>query len=141
MFAGYGISPVGYLNDSGEFYPIHAVSSKGWNNQLLSFNPSSQEWTNPKSTGAIPSPRHNHAVTIVGRNVWLYGGGRFGVVFDELYKLNMSSLIWTQIQTGNRKPQDLELCTLTLTGTTETKLVLHGGASADTVYNYCMGGV
>ena len=133
VFAGYGLSPVGYLNDSGEFY--HAISNHmhGWNNQLLSFDPSSQEWTNPKSTGAIPSPRLNYAVTTVGRNVWLHGGCGRGVVFDELYKLNMSSLIWTQIQTINPKPQVLSACTLT--GTTETKLVLHGGCNLDIISN------
>ena len=110
-----------------------AFSNHGWNNQLLSFDPSSQEWKNPTSTGAIPSPRHSYAVTIVGHNVWLYGGDGRRVVFDDLYKLNMSALLWTQIQTGNPKPQVLELCTLT--GTTETKLVLHGGCNAHRVSN------
>ena len=68
VFGGCGPSPSGYLNDSGEY-------AHGWNNQILSFDTSSQEWINPKSSGAIPSPRDKYATTVVSHNVWLYGGG------------------------------------------------------------------
>ena len=120
VFGGCGPSPVGYLNDNGEYY-------HQWNNQLLSFDPSSRKWTNPKSSGAIPSPRANGAAIIVSHNVWFYGGfDGNNVVFDELYKLNMPSLIWTMIQTVSPKPPRCYGCTLI--GTSQTKLVLHGGA-------------
>ena len=50
-------------------------------------------------------------------------------VIDELYELNMSSLIWTQIQTGHPKPQWREASTLN--GTSGSHLVLHGGYDAE----------
>ena len=121
VFAGYGPSTVGYLNDNGEY-------ASRFNNQLLSFNPSSQEWTNPKSYGAIPSPRDNYAAAIVSHNVWFYGGARVTAIFDELYELNMLDLIWTQIQTGHPKPQSRAISTLN--GVSGSKLVLHGGHDA-----------
>ena len=121
VFGGYGPSPFGYLNDSGEY-------AHGWTNQLLSFDTSSQEWTNPKSSGSIPSSRCSYASTIVSHNVWLYGGEGVTAIIDELYELNMSSLIWTQIQTGHPKPQ--WHAGTTLNGTSGSKLVLHGGYDA-----------
>ena len=123
VFGGHSSSPIGYLNENGKY--CHMWDNHGFNNQLLSFDPSNQEWTNPKSFGAIPNPRENYAATKVKHNVWLYGGCGGSVVFGDLYKLNMSSLIWTQIETGNPKPKRRFSCTLTKTS--ETKLVLHGG--------------
>ena len=127
VFGGSGPLSGGHLNDCGEYY-YYFPTNHGWNNQLLSFYPSSQEWTNPKSSGAIPSPRTQCAVTIVNHNVWLYGGSN-ETLFEELYKLNMPSLIWTQIQTVSPKPSMCYACTLS--GTSETNLVLHEGVGAN----------
>ena len=116
----------GYLNDSREYF--HIWNNHGWNNQLLSFDPSSQEWANPKCSRAIPSPCNKCAVTIVSHNVWFYGGlGASSTVCDGLYKLNMPSLIWTHIQTGDPKPSRCYGCALS--GTSETNLVLHEGTT------------
>ena len=80
-FGGYGSSPVGYLNNNGDF-----VDNS--NNQLLCFNPSFNEWTNPKCSGSVPTPRSNHATAISEHTVWLYGGQDMDLTnspFDELF--------------------------------------------------------
>ena len=97
IFGTYGPPISSYLNDHGEYRP--EAFGYGFNNQLLQFNPISKEWTNPKSYGAVPAPSLWCSTTATLHKVWLYqdtGGRR--VLFDELYELNMNSLVWTHIQ-------------------------------------------
>ena len=119
IFGGYGCSPDGFINNYGDF--VH-----GHNNQLLYFNPSRKEWTNPQCYGMIPEPREAHATTIVQDKVSLYGGSNsYDECFDDLYALSMDSLTWTLIQTSPLKPQKREQCSLSAIA--EDKLLLHGG--------------
>ena len=125
IFGGSGLSPVGYLNDWGDFN-----ASTCSNNQLLCFNPSCNEWTNPQCTGSVPSPRNCCASAIMRHKVWLYGGdiGYYNPC-DDLLELNMHCLSWTQIRVTHvyePKPQELYCCTLNVIS--DNTLVLHGGA-------------
>ena len=122
-FGGFGPSIDGYLNDNNEY--LWSNNDTGYNNQLLSFNPSSKEWLNLTSSGSIPSPRAGCALAITRNKVWLHGGNNYGTVFDELYEFNMSSLIWTHVQTANTKPQGRS--SGSLNAITHDQLLLHGG--------------
>ena len=95
------------------------------NNQLLLFNPVSKEWTNPKCFGEVPVPRHQHTTTAMGHKVWLYGGSSHRNTLDDVYELDMISLTWTQIQTGQPRPRFRDRTSLT--ALTARQLVLHGG--------------
>ena len=119
---GRGKSPVGYLNDCGNF-----DTSTRNNNQLLCFNPSCNEWTSLRCTGSVPSPRSCCASAIMRHKVWLYGGdiGRHEGT-DELLELNMHLRTWTQIQIHEPKPQALYCFSLNVLS--DNTLVLHGGA-------------
>ena len=124
-FGGAGPSLVDYLNDHGDF--------DGWdygnNNQLLCFDPLSENWRNPQTFGAEPEPRAHHATTVILDKVWLYGGNNTldDHICDELFHLDMTSLTWTEIQIGGLKPPCRDNCSLTTI--TEHHLVLHGGQS------------
>ena len=63
VFGSYGPSSAGYLNGNGSF-------SHGYNNQLLSFNPSIGEWKDWKCFGSVPTPRTGHAMTIIKDKAW-----------------------------------------------------------------------
>ena len=120
-FGGVGKSPNGYLVEHGQFN-----LNRRDNNQLLCFDPSKQDWTDVKSSGTIPDARSVHSTTITGEKVWLYGGYVAFRESDDLYQLNLSSLVWTQIKTcGQLKPQRNFLCSLTVV--TDTQLILYGG--------------
>ena len=85
-------------------------------------------WTNPQCFGDVPSPRLDHASTIIKHKVWLFGG--FNVNFtmhDDIFELNMHSLTWTQIQTVEPRPQARQWCTLSALN--NNQLVLYGGDS------------
>ena len=117
-FGGQGEPINNYLNEHGDFSLL-------CNNQLLHFNPVNNEWTNLKCCGTVPSPRAHHATAAIEDKCWLYGGSNFSIHNDDLFELNMHSLIWTQIQTTVPKPSGIYGCTLSVIR--NNQLVLHNG--------------
>ena len=111
-FGGSGPSLLDYRNEYGDFVPWEILS-----NQLFHFNPVSNEWTNLKCFGTVPSPRSHHATTSLGNKAWLYGGAIMDIHYDidDLYELDMCSVTWTQIQTTTPKPPRLSACSLNVT--------------------------
>ena len=121
IFGGEGRYHDGFLNVHGDF-------TNGVTNQLLYFDPSSEEWQNPECFGDIPNPVHGHATAILRNKVWIFGGYEKHWKpdgFDYLYELDMNSLTWINIQTG--EPRPLRRKYGSLTAATDTQLVLHGG--------------
>ena len=128
IFGGFGFSITPFLNKHGDF-------RAGYNNQLLCYDPRHEMWTNPPCSGAVPSPRMSHATTIIGHNVWLYGGIEFHSQRQELadfYVMNMESYVWVQIETMSPNPGPR--CLLSLTAATGNQIVLHGGEEDGRVF-------
>ena len=140
IFGGWGLSPVGYLNDYGDFHGEFAASGSfgrfGVNNQLLSYDPSKRSWMNMECSGEIPSPRKYASLAKINYKVWLFGGMTSLGPDDELYELNMYRLVWTHIHTGTPKPriftetfQDPMIGSISLLApVTANQLVLHGNS-------------
>ena len=122
MFGGLIANVDWGLHDHGEF-------DGPYNNQLLQCNTVSEEWTNPKCNGAVPKPRWAHSTTVVGDNVWLFGGESNFAVFDDLHQLNMCTFTWTEIQIRHTRPLGRHLSTLN--AITDSQLVLHAGVSPE----------
>ena len=119
-FGGEGpLPPQSYLNDSGYVVGVTVFT----NNQLLSYDPSTNKWTNPQCFGEVPSPRSDHSSTIIREKVFLLGGydGKLGFL-DDFLQLSMYSLTWTRIQTDQHCPVASWNCTLTATA--DNQLVL-----------------
>ena len=132
IFGGHGPSQEGYLNDYGDYDGLT-------NNQLLQFDFTVKKWSNMKCSGTIPAPRTQPATTIIGDSLFLFGGSqlrrrsRLPPDFYELYQLDMLSLTWTQIQTGEPKPRGLTFCSFN--ALTANMLVLHGGKISDHLFS------
>ena len=112
-----------YLNNYGDYSFLEFE-----NNQILCFDPSCTEWTNPQSFGDIPAPRSCHSTAIIRDKAWLYGG--FNVhsePFGELHELDMHSLTWTMIENCDVQPFYQNFCTLT--AITDNQLVMNYGIS------------
>ena len=126
IFGGNGSLGDGFLNDNGDFTQADA------NNQLMCFNPSCGEWTNPECTGNIPEPRTGHSSAILRDTLWLFGETNeiiFPQRFDDLYQLNMYSLIFTKMDAKDPKPSGSTLESLTVIS--DRQLLLYGTFKAD----------
>ena len=136
IFGGFGKSPAGYLNDHGEFA---GRLSFGSNNQLFSYDPSTQTFTNMDCSGEVPSPRYCASSAVIKHKVWLYGGISTLHQDNKLYELNMHCMAWTHIHTATPRPHistsPLFARTATTTSllapVTTTQLVLHGHSRDD----------
>ena len=127
-FGGCALPPVfREWNDHGDFVNFCT-------NQLLCFNPQSKQWTNPKCYGLVPAPREKHATTSFGDKVWLFGGKKRRVIFDDLFELDMCTLMWTQIQVDLPKPKGRYFCSLS--ALSNSRIILHGGRNSQNVF--CM---
>ena len=123
-FGGSGPPQEGYLNYHGDFANNAFSMEIVRNNQLLCFDINSDKWINPQCYGDVPSPRWGHASAIIKNKVWLIGGFEtMKYADDDIFELSMYSLTWSRIQTGNNRPQESNLHTLT--ALTDDKLVLH----------------
>ena len=128
IFGGYGQSPVSYLNDHGDFA---GPGDLGMNNQLFSYNPSMQTFTNMECSREVPSPCAYASSAVIKHKSWLYELN-WGHQDHELYELNMQRLTWTHIHTSISKPQVLTapraICATSplLTTITTNHLLLHG---------------
>ena len=131
IFGGCGPSISDYLNEHGKMQ-MPMGNRNGFNNQLLHFNPVSNEWKNLKCYGTVPSPRSCHATTVLEDITWVYGGQNVDIDFNDLYELGMCSLTWTKIQTEMPMPPRMSACSLNVTR--ENQLVLHCGQQDDGFY-------
>ena len=128
IFGGYGVSPVGYLNDHGDFDSDVSIVTTigltfwGYNNQLLSYDPCLETWTNVPCSGDVPAPRRDASSSaIIKDKVYLHGGSPSNEL-DSMYVLDMHSVIWSRIETtGLTRP--LHQTNVSLTPVTSNQLV------------------
>lgn len=46
------------------------------------------EWSQMPASGVVPSARSRHTATVIGRKMYVYGGGDETMVYDDLHVLN-----------------------------------------------------
>lgn len=134
MWTFAGMGP--YLEDNrhgewicADFDGTSSLPQLYYYNQLNCFHPKFREWENVCCQGNIPSPRADYGVTKVKSSIWLCGGSPLEVsLIHDLYNLNMTTLIFTQISVaGTTSP----VCRYahSFTALTDKQIALHGGCS------------
>ena len=128
IFGGYGDPPNRYLNDHGEYVDVWSrQGQKGYNNQLLCYDPSINVWKNVECLGDVPSPRLVACAAKIMDKVWLYGGETPTGGKNDMFELNMSSLAWTKLYANDTQgPQRLWFETSSLTPIAANQLVFRG---------------
>lgn len=66
-------------------------------NDVRSFDSDTQEWTEEPTIGWQPTPRGGHTATLVGNEIYLYGGADSKGTFNDLYKLDLRHLSWSKV--------------------------------------------
>ena len=126
IFGGAGVFVDDYLNDNGGF----SWATSHYNNQLLCFDPSCEKWTNPQSSGNIPEPRAGHSTAILRDTVWMIGGINLrNLRLDDLYQLDMHSLVWTKMEIMEPKPSAIKF--VSLIAFSDGQLMLQGNFTGD----------
>ena len=128
VFGGRGIN----LEHYSEYLTDHGEVLDESTNQLLCYDPLTQLWTNPQSSGAVPSPRGGHSTALIGDKVWLFASSRASrsVGHDKIqdncfFELHMKSCTWTEIPTKQTIPLPKFGCSLITIS--NSQLVLHLG--------------
>lgn len=131
-FGGHGPAIEDYLCNSGEYVKDHSSGTtypRGWNNQLLIFDTETGQWSNPKCSGQIPSPRAAHAATRIGSTVYVFGGRHLQMRTNDLHSLDLETNAWTKLETNNKPPCGRSWSSFT--AVSPTRILLCGGFTQD----------
>ena len=69
---------------------------RGWNNQLVAYNISANEWEWPETNGHTPSPRAAFAGFRISSRVYVFGGRLRETRMNDLYFLDLETMIWSE---------------------------------------------
>lgn len=97
VFGGYGCAQVEHfiqLLDNQPDFNIVTDSrwpATGWNNQLVEYDPRSNNWRWPKYSGKVPSARAGHTGALMHSKYYLFGGRNDHERFNDLYVFDMQT--------------------------------------------------
>ncbi len=111
--------------------------NRGWNNQLVCYDPTSETFDWPLCCGDYPPPRAAHAVTASipdssggAGGIFLFGGRLEGERMDDLYYFDHSEMRWTRLACSRlNKPNGRSWHSLT--AVSPSLAVLYGGYDSD----------
>ncbi|KAI1334362.1 galactose oxidase [Xylariaceae sp. FL0016] len=89
-------------------------------------------WSRAPVSGASHTPLRAHTTTLVGSNVFVFGGCDSRACFNELYVLDADSFHWSNPHVVGEIPVPLRAMTCTAVG---KKLVVFGGGDGPAYYN------
>ncbi|KAI1414032.1 galactose oxidase [Hypoxylon sp. FL1857] len=89
-------------------------------------------WSRAPVSGAPHTPLRAHTTTLVGSNVYVFGGCDSRACFNELYVLDADSFHWSSPHVAGEIPVPLRAMTCTAVG---KKLVVFGGGDGPAYYN------
>jgi N-acetylneuraminic acid mutarotase len=72
-------------------------------NDIHFYEMHSNSWSQPQVTGTPPSPRQDAAMCVLNNKLYLHGG-RNNFVLDDLFVLDLNTLVWAEVNTIGRKP-------------------------------------
>ncbi|KAI9836261.1 MAG: hypothetical protein M1819_001598 [Sarea resinae] len=94
--------------------------------------PSGMYWARPQTCGYDHSAFRAHTTSLVGSNIFVFGGCDAKSCFNTLYAFDADCLFWSQPRCTGEKPPPLRAMTTTAVG---KKLVIFGGGDGPTYYN------
>ncbi|KAI0423482.1 galactose oxidase [Xylaria sp. FL1042] len=99
---------------------------------VLAAPSSGMYWSRAPVSGAPHKPVRAHTTTLVGNNVYVFGGCDSRACFNDLYVLDADSFHWSMPQVIGDVPIPLRAMTCTAVG---KKLVIFGGGDGPAYYN------
>ncbi|XP_063963718.1 rab9 effector protein with kelch motifs-like [Lytechinus pictus] len=62
------------------------------------------EWTQPPSSGKIPSARHGHVMAVCNGKIYLHGGMSGTSLFDDVYEYSIDTGVWKIVKSKGDIP-------------------------------------
>lgn len=121
IFGGYGSPNVEHINQLIDKQPnLHFTRDstsawsyrRGWNNQLVEYDPVTNQWNWPTYSGGCPSARAAHAGALMGDIYYIFGGRDHQCRLNDLYSLDMKTKVWSKITTKITPIQQQQLSTI-----------------------------
>ncbi|KAI9008844.1 hypothetical protein CLU79DRAFT_711460 [Phycomyces nitens] len=116
---------------------MSTISSKQSSN-IASENSLDSLWSYPSTQGDTPShPYRAHTSTLVGNQLYVFGGGSILENSNKLHILNMDTMIWSSPPTSGHIPPPMRAHTSTLVEHTigPPSIYVFGGGYNDAYYN------
>jgi BTB/POZ domain/Kelch motif/Galactose oxidase, central domain len=74
-----------------------------WLRDLVVLDTSTYKWSYPKTSGDVPTGREGHVMMSYNNSLYIHGGWDGGSIGD-IYKIDISTLIWERINITGEKP-------------------------------------
>ena len=72
---------------------------------LLVYTPSKNRFEKIETTGDIPPPLYGHSLVPHNHHLYLFGGTSGYEYFNDLYRLDLLTKVWTKVQPSGRSPE------------------------------------
>ena len=109
-----------------KIYVFRGGDGRDYLNDLHELNTTTLHWRSVQDIqGTRPPPRANHSSSIIGDNLYIFGGWDGSKRLNDLFVFNLKEFIWSQIAVVGESPAPragMELCNVT------DKLFLFGGS-------------
>lgn len=89
-------------------------------------------WSKAMVSGAPRPPIRAHATTLIGSNIYVFGGCDSRACFNDLYVLDADTFYWSRPHVFGDVPSPLRAMTCTAVG---KKLIVFGGGDGPAYYN------
>jgi len=145
LFGGFGPPPpsISKLEKQGSLYEFKEDPStvvgygsyvRGWSNQLVAYNRTTNRWEWPVTSGLPPAPRAAHSATRAGPAAYIFGGRHMETRLNDLHRLDLRTLAWSLVMADTAaevatvpRGRSWQSMTLLETGREEAGLLLYGG--------------
>ncbi|ROV99385.1 hypothetical protein VSDG_03957 [Cytospora chrysosperma] len=118
---------------SGETYkPFPPLASPTTSPDVLPAPASGMYWSRAPVSGHPHPALRAHTTTIIGSNIYVFGGCDSRACFNDLYVLDADAFHWSQPYVSGEIPAPLRAMTCTAVG---KKLVIFGGGDGPAYYN------
>ncbi|XP_047380216.1 rab9 effector protein with kelch motifs isoform X1 [Sciurus carolinensis] len=105
--------------------------------KLHVFDANTLTWSQPKTSGSPPSPRHGHVMVAAGTKLFIHGGLAGDKFFDDLHCINTSDMKWQKLSPTGAAPAG---CAAHSAVTLGKHIYVFGGmtptGALDTMYQY-----
>lgn len=101
-------------------------------NYMFSFNLKDRKWTQVTQKGAVPEPRYDHTMCVVGSKLYLYGGTNTDEYFKHLYIFDLQSNTWVKAKTHGKSPGRRSGHSAVIYG---TSIYVFGGGNDEKLFN------